>query len=184
MTMKRSRSNMTHAVEAYSASQFDVECPPQQRRKPTSDPKSAPDISGRFKGWPKVSLQDPAVFESYRTCQRAYFDFPSIIPLLVVAVGSTITRLCYAIIGNASPAFIAGLCFFLFDSLLFVTYTFSRLIVKLTPEGLQQRRYFRICDSWLFFCHKWRIEDIIIITTTASGGLNLIARVFNGQCDD
>jgi signal transduction histidine kinase/CheY-like chemotaxis protein len=184
MTMKRSRSNMTHAVEAYSASQFDEECPPQQRKKPTSDPKSAPDISGRFKGWPKVSLQDPAVFESYRKCQRAYFDFPSIIPLLVVAVGSTITRLCYAIIGNASPAFIAGLCFFLFDSLLFVTYTFSRLIVKLTPEGLQQRRYFQICDSWLFFCHKWRIEDIIIITTTASGGLNLIARVFNGQCED
>lgn len=182
--MRRSLLKMTHAGEAYEASQFDEECPPQRRKKPTSDPKNAPDISGRFKGWPKVSLQDPAVFESYRSCQRGYFDFPSIIPLLVVAVGSTITRLCYAIIGNASPVFIAGLSFFLFDTLLFMTYTFSRLIVKITPQSLQQSRHYQICDRWLCFCHKWRIEDIIIITTTFSGGLNLIARVFNGQCND
>jgi hypothetical protein len=130
------------------------------------------------------TLDDPEALQEYKFSTKRYFDMSSILPTAFIFFVSIGTRYNWENIGSKNPFFLVSDMIILIDIVIFWTYFVSHCLVHYCTTEKHKKLSYRISVCVLLDSFCGRIEDVICFFTTLYVGFCLLARVYEGQCED
>ena len=139
-----------------------------------------------------LTLDNPILFNEYKSSQKKAFDLPSILPLILTLYAGISTRSNFdngwRIGSPAEKFFTAGLVTLMLGTIIFLSYVASHVISRCFPEDSRSKngRWSSFCDLCEIFLRDsfyGRVEDVIAWFGITLISLYLIARVVAGQCE-
>jgi hypothetical protein len=130
------------------------------------------------------TLDDPEALQEYKLSKKRYFDMISILPTALVFTVSAVTRYNWENIGSKNPIFLVSNLIILITTIIFWTYFVSHCLVYYSTAEKRKKLIYRISEYILLSSFGGRIEDVICFFTTLYVGFCLLARVYEGQCED
>jgi signal transduction histidine kinase/CheY-like chemotaxis protein len=129
-------------------------------------------------------LRSAEVSFHYKTVQKRHLDVIGVAPLAFLFYGNAICRFNFQNLAQATPLYLTAFILLLVLSFLFSMFFISHAFLFKTTIENQHRLGYRLSERFLLTWFGGRIEDILGMLCVLVVGLNLVARVHQGQCDE
>ena len=170
-------SEASKDLESYSMSTTD-HIPP---RLDCPDSKAVIDESGAYIGnFP--FLLDSETSRHYKSMQKKHLHVISVAPLALLFDINIICRFNLYNLSKGSALYVSAFVVLLTMKILFIMFFCSHAILYRAKKDQERGILYNLSERCLLLWFGGRIEDVLGLLCTVAVGMNLIARVHEGQC--